>query len=140
MNILHNVLGELLCSLPSAPPEMGGILGGKSGIISTFVIDAGLESFNNYDHYSPNIQKLNQVINDWAKKEISFCGIFHSHFPGGDQLSLGDKKYIQRIMLSMPPDTNTLYFPLILPTGIIGYQANRSGSQVRICRDDINIL
>lgn len=140
MNILHNVLEELLCALPYAPPEMGGILGGKTGIITSFIIDTGLEPLNHYCHYYPNVRKLNQEISRWAKKGINFYGIFHSHFPGGYQLSLGDKKYIQRIMLSMPPDINTLYFPLILPSEIVGYQANRYGSQISICCDDIIIL
>lgn len=140
MNILHNVLENLLCALPYAPPEMGGILGGKAGIVSTFIIDTGLDHANHYGRYYPDVQKLNQVINNWAKNGISFYGIFHSHFPGGNQLSPGDKKYIQRIMLSMPPDINTLYFPLILPAEIVGYQANRSGSQICICRNDIITL
>lgn len=140
MKISHRVLDELLSSIPCAPPETGGILGGKSGTVSTYAIDLGLDTFDNYDHYYPNVKYLNQIINDWAKQGISFYGVFHSHFPGGEQLSLRDKKYISHIMLAMPLEVNELFFPVILPTGIIGYQASRYGSQVRICCDDIKII
>lgn len=131
---------DFLLSLPGAPPEMGGILGGKSGVILTYAIDFGLDTFDNYDHYHPNVKRLNQTINHWAKQGISFYGIFHTHFPGGEQLSLGDKKYISQIMLAMPPEVNELLFPIILPTKIIWYQACRLGSQIFICRDDIKII
>ena len=140
MLIFRKVLNDLLWSFPCAPPEMGGILGGKKGIVSTFVIDTGLETIDNYGHYRPNVMMLNQIINNWAKQEISFYGIFHSHFPGGDQLSLGDKKYIFQIMQAMPLQINKLYFPIILPSAVVGYQASRYGTQIRICRDDIKIL
>ena len=131
---------DILRSLPCAPPEIGGILGGKSEIISTFAIDFNLNTFDNYDHYRPNVKRLNQIINDWAKQGISFYGIFHSHFPGGEQLSLGDKNYISQIMLAMPLEVNKLFFPIILPTGILGYQASRYGSKIRICCDAIKII
>lgn len=131
---------DFLISLPCAPPEIGGILGGKSGVISTYVIDIGLDTFNNYAHYYPNINMLNKIINNWTKQGISFYGIFHTHFPGGNQLSLGDKKYIYQIMLAMPIEINKLLFPIILPSEIIWYQACRKDSQIFICRDDIKII
>lgn len=139
MEILRHTY-ELLCSLPCAPPETGGILGGKAGITSTYAIDLGLHSFDSYDHYYPDIKKLNQIINDWAEKGISFYGIFHSHFPGGKQLSLGDKKYIFQIMMAMPQEVSELFFPIILPDKMVGYRASRCGSEIHICRDDIKII
>lgn len=139
MKILQNIY-DVLCSLPCAPPEIGGILGGKSGIISTYVIDLGLDVFDNYDHYYPNVKRLNQIINDWTKQEISFYGIFHSHFSGGEQLSLGDQKYIFQIMMTMPQEVNELFFPIILPNGMVGYRASRNGAEICICHDDIKII
>ena len=139
MKILRHTY-DVLCSLPCAPPETGGILGGKSGIISTYDIDLGLDTFDNYDHYHPNVKKLNQVISDWVKQGISFYGLFHSHFPGGEQLSFGDQKYIFQIMMTMPQEVNELFFPIILPNGMMGYRASRCGSEIHICRDDIKII
>lgn len=109
-------------------------------MISTFSIDSDLDMADNYDHYHPNVKKLNQTINDWASQEINFYGMFHTHFPGGVQLSLRDEKYITQIMLAMPPNVNKLFFPIILETKIIGYQASRHGLKVHICRDDIKII
>lgn len=140
MKILRQVLNDLLHSVPCAPPETGGILGGKFGVISTYVVDYGQDMIDNYGHYSPDVKKLNRIVSNWAKRDIELYGIFHSHFPGGDQLSLGDKNYITKIMLAMPVDVNRLFFPIVLPTQIIGYQASRYGSQIPICRVDIKIL
>ena len=140
MKILHNVLNDLLHSVPCAPPETGGILGGKYEVVSTYAVDIGLDIFNNYDHYYPNVKMLNKIINEWEIQRISFYGIFHSHFSEGKELSLGDKKYIYDIMLSMPLEVNKLFFPIILPTEIVSYKAIRSGSQIYILHDNIKII
>ena len=139
MRIKKDVLIDLLASIPNAPPEMGGALGGNKNVILTYMLDIGTET-NNYDHYFPNVEKINHEIKNWMHVGIEFYGIFHSHFPGGDELSLSDKRYIRQIMLAMPFEVSKLYFPIILPTGIVGYQANRCGSQICIFRDDIKII
>ena len=140
MKIKRDILNALLLSVPCAPPEMGGILGGKDGTIVVYEIDRGISSSDNYDHYYPNVSHLNNTLQIWQTGGIEFCGIFHSHFPGGENLSAADKRYIQRIMQTMPAEINGLFFPIIISPKIICYQANRCGSEVRIIRDDIKIL
>ena len=140
MKILHNTLKKILLTVPYAPPETGGILGGKRDIVSVYMIDYGIETINHYDHYFPDLHKINQILNNWEKSGIDFYGIFHTHFPGGDELSRGDKKYITKIMQAMPPEVNKLFFPIILPKEMIGYQAERYDSQIYISRDDIKII
>ena len=122
------------------PPDSGVIFVGKKGIISIYMIDYGIETINHYDHYFPDLQKINQTIHQWEKSEIDFYGIFHTHFPGGDELSRGDKKYISKIMKVMPTEIDKLFFPIILPQKMIGYQAERYDSEVYISRDDIKII
>ena len=140
MDILNSVFKQLVCSLPCPPPERGGILGGQDGVISTYAIDDGLQGFDCYAQYYPNVKKLNEIIRNWEKQHIVFYGIFHSHFPGGNQLSLGDERYIRQIMMAMPTEVNTLFFPLVIQTSMVGYRADRCGPQIRICCDDIKII
>lgn len=141
MKILSSVYTALLFDTPSLPPETGGILGGQNGIISNCCFDKGQCTLTSPAHYQPNTDFLNQVIQEWKTCGIQFYGLFHSHYSHDTRLSLGDKRYITKIMLAMPSEVPTLYFPLILPRAdMISYQANRSGSAVRIVCDKIELL
>ncbi len=141
MKILSGVYKTLLLETPQLPPESGGIIGGQEGIITQACFDRGSNPLNMPSVYVPNINFLNQIIKRWAKEDITFCGIFHSHFSRDRELSLGDKEYIAKIMYAMPPHIGFLYFPIVLPRDtVIGYQANRYGSDVHIVCDKIEIL
>lgn len=37
----ESVMGEILKKLPCEPPEIGGILGGKNGVVTCHVLDYG---------------------------------------------------------------------------------------------------
>ena len=137
MIILRNTLDSLMKNLPLAPPEMGGILGGKDNVVSIYQIDYAENRIENNCHYRPNIHLLNHTINEWNKNGLQFYGIFHTHFPGGYNLSYADCNYIIKIMLAMPPYINHLFFPIVLPNTIVNYQAIRYRQHVSIVHDSI---
>ena len=137
MFIYENVLCQLLNFVPDVPPETGGILGGMGGVISRFWLDVG----NQYDIYVPNVEKINQIISDWQKAGIEFYGIFHSHSENNESLSSADKRYIVKIMRSMPPQVTHLYFPLVYPkVRVIPYRAEISNQCVTIVQETIEIM
>lgn len=137
MFIYENVLCQLLNFVPDVPPETGGILGGTGGVVSRFWLDVG----NQYDIYVPNVEKINQIISDWQKAGIEFYGIFHSHSESNKSLSLADKRYIVKIMRSMPPQVTCLYFPLVFPkVRVVPYRAEISNQCVTIVQETIEIV
>ena len=141
MKIASNLYQLILHKTSLPPPETGGILGGQNGIITNCCFDNGQCALTSPARYQPDTDFLNQVIQEWKTCGIQFYGLFHSHYSHDTRLSLGDKRYITKIMLAMPSEVPTLYFPLILPRAdMISYQANRSGSAVRIVCDKIELL
>lgn len=141
MKILSTVYDSILHKSPPLPPETGGILGGECEVITHCYFDKGQCTLTSPAHYQPSTKLLNQVIQEWQANNIQFYGLFHSHYLHDTNLSLGDKEYIIRIMLAMPSEIHTLYFPLVLPrSAMLGYQANRYGSDVHIVCDKIEIL
>lgn len=98
--LITESLYNLLYNLPSAPPEMGGLLGQSKNTINTIFVDSGKISFRKSCQYVPNELLLNQTISDWDAQGIIFKGIFHTHKEGhGCQcLSSADIVYIRSIM------------------------------------------
>ena len=113
MEILEEVYQELL-HMPAVPPETGVVLGGNKHTITHLVFDNGMEN-KNYDIYSPNTFKINVVINGWIQDGIQFWGIAHSHRAISNNLSNGDKMYINEIMKKLHSSVDVLYFPIVIP-------------------------
>lgn len=127
-----------MSSCPPPPPESGGILGGRKNIVTAFVFDSGLEN-DLYDQYIPNVDYLNHAISEWQKQGIDFYGIFHSHFPGGKELSTADKRYIEKIMHSMPD--NKLLFPIVFPNeSMTPYKVSFTNSQLRFSKENLILI
>lgn len=141
MYILQSVYQYILCSVPVAPPEMGGVLGGANDIVSKCQIDFG-RSASCGCSYAPNVDFLNDTIKMWQMDEIGFQGIFHTHFFGVQTLSDGDIEYIKLIMQTMPPVIKKLYFPVVvLPEKqMVPYLATRDGKTVKISSDVLHIV
>lgn len=113
MHIKRDVLKEILNQIPPAPPETGGIIGGRDQIVSLFETDPGINTANP-GCYTPDTVKLNQIIRKWERSGIDFYGIVHSHMCGQTGLSSGDMEYIKDIMRSMPDEIKYLYFPIVI--------------------------
>ena len=97
--LITESLYNLLYNLPSAPPEMGGLLGQSKNTINTIFVDSGKISFR------------------------KSCQYVHTHKEGhGCQcLSSADIVYIRSIMNAY---VKKLYFPIVIPhTGVFPYLA-----------------
>lgn len=120
--LITESLYNLLYNLPSAPPEMGGLLGQSKTQLIPFCRFRKI-SFRKSCQYVPNELLLNQTISDWDAQGIIFKGIFHTHKEGhGCQcLSSADIVYIRSIMNAY---VKKLYFPIVIPhTGVFPYLA-----------------
>lgn len=125
--------------LPLVPPETGGILGEKGGVICSLYLDQKNQS-KQRAIYSPDVKTLNKVICRWAMDDICFAGMFHSHFPNQCTLSIDDKKYIESIFHSIPISVESLFFPLVIPEiKILPFKAVRTESGILINEDTIII-
>jgi len=140
MIISKSTLLELLRQLPEAPPEIGGILGGKSGVVCTAAIDTGIDA-GRACSYTPDVEKLNKVIAEWQENGIEFAGIFHMHFFGVRSLSKEDVTYIAAIMESMPKCVELLYFPVIVMPAeeVVVYKAQFKDGQLTIVEEKLSI-
>lgn len=143
MKILNSIIKEINISVSDIPPETGGILGSSNGnVIDKLIMDHPSETPERPCSYSPNTNFLNHCINKWQENNISFMGIFHTHFVGVKTLSSGDRNYIYAIMAAMPDNIEYLYFPIfVLPDRIlVCYKAVKCGSMVDILLDELQIL
>lgn len=139
MVIEMEIYQKILSAFPSVPPEGGCILGALDDAVCSFEYDNGFPRLD-MAVYMPNIEILNQVIQQWASKGIQFYGLAHSHPYGQQSLSSSDIAYIHTIMQAMPASIEKLYFPLVFPgKEIISFVAIRQQDKIDILPDDINI-
>ncbi len=140
MKISEAVLHEICEKLRIVPPEKGGIIGSKNGIVCAYCLDDGTVQADRYA-YVPNIEKLNGVIDQWAEMGIHFAGMFHSHPYPQKELSLADREYIDTIMRAMPDSVSELHFPVIVPgLGMTGHLAKRWDGEGIVVPEDIIIV
>ena len=141
MIITQNVYKKILTAYPVPPPEQGGILGIKDGIVCEYFHD-GSRGNTHRAVYEPDTELLNRVIGNWADNGICFAGIVHSHIAGQETLSADDSEYINVIFNAMPEDITELYFPIIIPekNALISYSTQREKQTVVIRPDDVQII
>lgn len=134
---------KIIRGVAHIPYETGGIIGESNGIVSYVELDVGMEQRGmSKCYYSPNTRKMNMCISVWQKRNINFCGIFHSHLGNNETLSEGDLRYIRRIMFAMPEQIEKLYFPLIaLPQSKMKlFTAVRQEREIKIAGDSYRIV
>ena len=136
MTIDQHTYNTLCNTFAPVPPEAGGILGSRNGCICAFVYDPGTPDISR-NCYTPDVDFLNSVIEQWQEEGITFCGIVHSHPAGHRKLSNVDLAYIQTIMNCMPESVQELFFPIVIPgEGIFPYLARRGSA---VASDKITI-
>lgn len=129
MVITRRIKENILLEFSPAPPEQGGILGIKNGVICDLVIDNSCQPTGRAI-YSPDIQFLNRQIEKWADEGIEFCGIIHSHPSWQTTLSAADMEYIEEIYLNNP-GLGITYFPLIIDGwDMIVYSVEKKNGQI----------
>ena len=102
MNISSNVINYIISQVPNQKKESGGLLGfDNNRTIVRIELDCGLVNGNDKYTYYPNIPLFNQIICEWAEIDISFAGIFHTHYSDKAVLSAADIYYIEKILLSL---------------------------------------
>lgn len=130
MYISQTVFQEIFTSFPAVPPENGGILGQKDGVICAYLHDRKEQSADNAT-YCPDVQWMNTCIEAWEKAGIQFAGIVHSHPGDNGDLSTEDRVYICEIMAAMPDSITELLFPIMLPgKRLVGHIARKVCSTV----------
>lgn len=139
MKILSDVYDQII-QCPSVPPEKGGILGIKNGVICSCFFDNNMPQTNSAV-YIPNVDFLNVKLREWEKKDIIFGGIFHSHPANQSELSADDIEYIKAIFQAMPTSIKTLYFPIVLPNvELVSFKAIRQEDAIHILEDKVKII
>lgn len=140
MKIKESVYEQILSFCPLVPPETGGIIGSYSNIVDTVAFDS-CNKILKAAVYVPNVIKLNNILSEWQKDKISFCGMFHSHVKGQETLSKEDKEYIQTIFSCLPLTITKLYFPIVIPKShIISYKAINQNHSIKIMSDTIDLV
>ena len=129
MKILNQVYQKIIDTIGQAPIESGGIIGVRDGTICAYYFDEGNSSPT---EYKPDTQKINSVIQTWAKERIAFAGIVHSHPNGLKLLSKGDEEYARNILNDTKLEK--LIFPIVtIESGVAEitfYEiSNKIGSQ-----------
>ena len=137
--IISRKIYEEMIRLPMVPPEIGGILGEKEGIICYSFLDQTTQSAERAI-YCPNTQILNHVINEWNEKQIRFAGFFHTHLPEQIKLSNADRGYIDKIVEAFSETCEHLYFPIVIPgIKVLSYNAVRENGSTLVFEDKLTI-
>ena len=108
-------MNYILSQVPNQKTESGGLLGFDMNktIVCTY-LDNGLSNAKDKYTYYPNISLFNKKLGEWAEIDVSFAGIFHTHYSDKGVLSVADIHYIEKILLSLPKTIEYLYFPILL--------------------------
>ena len=140
MRITKSAYEMIWNSFCPVPPESGGILGMRDGIVCAYLHDRSVQTTLSAE-YVPDVFWMNRCIEEWHKQGVDFAGIIHSHPSCQDSLSDSDIAYIHRIMTSLPQTVSKLYFPLIIPNKkLVGVVAYRRKSGMEIKPDAIQIM
>lgn len=108
MRIEKIVYEKISTAFINSEIESGGILGRKNDTICKFFFDGG----DCATEYRIRTEILNPVIDEWAKNDIIFCGIIHSHPNGNGSLSETDKTYAEKILF-LYPHLQYIIFPIV---------------------------
>lgn len=140
MKIQQSLYQEIISCFSPAPPEAGGIIGMKDGTICAFCFDEGIPNLDRAS-YIPDVEQLNEIIEQWQREGIRFCGIVHSHPFGQDSLSSGDLDYIQRILHAVPQQIDSLYFPVVVfEEGFYAFSAALEDGAVCINPENVQLV
>lgn len=143
MKIKKEIVDKIAHIANNKNSEIGGILGASAdGVITDMIPDLPEESEMCRFEYYPNVDFLNRKIEEWAKDDIDFAGLFHTHFSGSKSLSDADEVYIKAIMDCAKEISQCLFFPIFtLPDNeLTVYKAYFSNEKIVIEKDELVIV
>lgn len=114
-NSIHNTIGLCEC-------ESGGILGESDGMVSCYFFDRG--KIGGEGVYSPNRDRIEEVINVWNLKGVSFWGFIHSHRTS-QKLSYADKEFAHMFLRMNDLETVNMCIYLFHLKDFIAYRVRR---------------
>ena len=139
MRIYAEIYKYLLSCYSEVPPEQGGILGMKNGVVCAYLHDSATK-ITDCAVYQPNIHFLNAQIQTWAENGVAFCGIVHSHPQGQTALSSDDAAYISELYKKNPL-LKTTYYPLVLnKSKLAAYRATIDNGLLQIESDCLTLV
>ncbi len=101
ISICRNTFDEIQNALGTRKPECGGVLGARPNEpISKFYFD--ISGISTDDSYTPDYEKINEILEEWAKDGVQMVGMIHSHGNEGNFPSCGDLYYCEQIIRSNP--------------------------------------
>lgn len=110
MEISEKVFKEILKNTGNGKFETGGILGSEDlKHITHFCYDEYGSSTE--ASYTPNVEYLNSILEEWSEKHIFFVGIVHSH-SDNPVPSCADIAYAKEILASLP-HLDEFYIPIV---------------------------
>lgn len=139
MKIKRTTYEYIISKFDTVPPEQGGILGMKDGVVCEYIHD---NSKTDTDRavYEPNVSFLNDCISKWFDEGCDFCGIVHSHPRGQDTLSSSDIEYIN-LLFQMNPWIENMLFPIIVGDyGMTVYVAGMKAGELSICKTSVEFV
>lgn len=120
------------------PPEQGGIIGMKSGVICEYAHDIKLAGVYEVS-YVPDTRSLNKIIEEWYKNGIDFAGIIHSHPDGKESLSIGDMNYA-KLLFDCNSELDFAYFPIVCRNRIIPFKIVKIDNKLECFVEDVIII
>ena len=129
---IEKAIYDQLLSTPAPPPETGGFLGRRSGVVCPLCRDFSLQS-QAFLRYTPSQARLDKAITDWRTDGIQFCGIYHTHPANQRRLSTADRQFITAFLNANPAIAEPFLFPVVVPDEeIVFFQAIAISGHVRI--------
>lgn len=137
IKVTEDIYSKMINDMPIVPPERGGILGAKDGVISEVFFDC-MNTVHDRAIYIPEVKKLNEQLTKWGDEDIQFAGLFHSHKNNSFCLSKDDLVYIETIIKSLPDSVDSLLFPIVIPKKmVIFYSVDR---KLTITKEEYEII
>ena len=104
------VLLKVISTIGCQKAETGGILGGKDDVITHYHFDD--TSNTTKVTYSPNVDVVNNKLEQWNDLQIRLISFFHSHPGKHNRPSVGDLSYA-KVILNGIDDMECLWLPII---------------------------
>lgn len=97
IGITPSVAATIAATIGLRPAETGAMLGRlPGGVIDRIFVDTSAQATK--ATYSPHPQSVNPALKSWKAEGRELAGFVHSHPPGLNTPSYGDRSYIQEIL------------------------------------------